>query len=94
MAVSDISKDIIHMRSLLRSMGFAQLEATTVLEDNTACIDWGSSIIGGHVATTAQLADIMTKGVKLPQWEMCTKGLLGRPLIPAKPVVAQEGVDD
>ena len=46
------------------------------------------------VATTAQLADIMTKGVKLPQWEMCTKGLLGRSLIPAKPVLAQEGVDD
>jgi hypothetical protein len=120
MAVSDISKDIIHMRSLLRSMGFAQLEATTVHEDNTACIEWGNNIIGGRerakhidirkhfahetiknghmilkkVATTAQLADIMTKGVKLPQWEMCTKGLLGRPLIPAKPVVAQEGVDD
>lgn len=33
----------------------------------------------------------MTKGVKLPQWGMCAKGLLGRPLIPAKPVVA---VDD
>ena len=46
------------------------------------------------VATTAQLVDIMTKGVKLPQWEMCTKGLLERSLIPAKPVVAQEGVDD
>ncbi len=46
------------------------------------------------VATTAQLADIMTKGVKLPQWIMCTKGLLGGPLIPAKLVVAQEGIDD
>ncbi len=48
MAVSDISKDIIHMRSLLRSMGFAQLEATTVHEDNTACIEWGNNIIGGR----------------------------------------------
>ena len=45
MAVSDISKDIIHMSSLLRSMGFAQLEATTVHEDNTACIEWGNNII-------------------------------------------------
>ena len=40
------------------------------------------TIKNGHmilkkVTTTAQLADIMTKGVKLPQWEMCTKGLLG-----------------
>ncbi len=45
MAVSDISKDIIRMRSLLRSMGFAQLEASTVYEDNTACIEWGNNII-------------------------------------------------
>ena len=45
MAVSDISKDIIHVRSLLRSMGFAQLEATTVHEDNT---EWGNNIIGGR----------------------------------------------
>ena len=25
-----------------------------------------------------QLADIMTKGVKQPQWEMCMDGLLGK----------------
>ena len=48
MAVSDISKDIIHMRSLLHSMGFAQLEATPVHDDNTACIEWGNNIIGGR----------------------------------------------
>ena len=48
MAVSDISKDIIHMRLLLRRMGFAQLEATTVHKDNTACIEWGNNIIGGR----------------------------------------------
>ena len=45
-----------------------------------------------NVATTAQLADIMTKGVTQPQWEMCFKGLLGQPLQPSnKSVVAQEG---
>ncbi len=81
---------------MLRSMGFVQDGATTVYEDNTACIEWGNNIIGGRetaryidirkhlaheaikdrhtiltkIATTSQLADIMTKGVKLPQWEM------------------------
>ena len=55
------------------------------------------AIRNGHmilkkVATTSQLTDIMTKGLKLAQWEMCTKGLLGRPLKPSnKSVVAQEG---
>ena len=44
------------------------------------------------VATTSQLADIMTKGVKPAQWEMCTTGLLGQPLIPSsKASTAQEG---
>jgi len=44
------------------------------------------------VVTTSQLADIMTKGVKLAQWEMCTIGLLVQPLKPSnKSVVAQEG---
>jgi hypothetical protein len=47
------------------------------------------------VATTAQLADIMTKGVTQPQWEMCIKGLLGQPLQPSnKSVVAQEGEEN
>ncbi len=41
---------------------------------------------------TLQLADIMTKGVKQPQWEMCMVGLLGKPLVPSiQTVVAQEG---
>ena len=35
------------------------------------------------IATTAQLADIMTKGITRPQWEMCIKGLLGKPLEPS-----------
>jgi len=55
------------------------------------------AIKNGHlilvkIATTMQLADIMTKGVKLPQWEMCIKGLLGQPLKPSTAVVAQERV--
>ena len=45
--------------------------------------------------TSLQLADIMTKGVRLPLWEICTKGLLGKPLEPSrKPIVAQEGDDN
>jgi len=45
-----------------------------------------------NVPTTSQLADIMTKGVKADQWEMCVSGLLGQPLIPSnKTVMAQEG---
>ena len=55
------------------------------------------AIRNGHmtmvkVSTTSQLADIMTKGVKSDQWEMCISGLLGQPLIPtSKTVMAQEG---
>jgi hypothetical protein len=46
------------------------------------------------IATTAQLADIMTKGITRPQWEMCIKGLLGKPLEPSiKSAMAQEGQD-
>ena len=42
-----------------------------------------------------QLADIMTKGVKQPQWEMCMDGLLGKPLVPSvQTVLAQEEEDD
>ncbi len=42
-----------------------------------------------------QLADIMTKDVKQPQWGMCMDGLLGKPLVPSvQTVVAQEGEDD
>ena len=96
MSVSDVTREIIYIRSLLRSMGFAQDSPTPVFEDNTACIEWGNNIIGGRerakhidirkhfaheairnghmllkkVATSSQLADIMTKGVKLAQGEV------------------------
>ena len=118
MSVSDVTKEIIYLRSLLDKMGFAQTGPTPVFEDNTACIEWGNNIIGGRerakhidirkhfaheairnghmtmvkVSTTSQLADIMTKGVKADQWEMCVSGLLGQPLIPSnKTIMAQEG---
>ena len=58
------------------------------------------SVKDGHlilkkVPTMLQLADIMTKDVKQPQWVMCMDGLLGKPLVPyVQTVVAQEGEDD
>ena len=57
------------------------------------------TIKNGHmtlkkIATTAQLADIMTKGVSQLQWTMCIEGLLGQPFKPSdKSVMAQEGGD-
>ena len=39
MSVSDVTKEIIYLRSLLNSMGFAQMGPTPVFEDNTACIE-------------------------------------------------------
>jgi hypothetical protein len=53
------------------------------------------NLILKKVPTTLQLADIMTKDVKQPQWGMCMDGLLGKPLVPSvQTVVAQEGGDD
>ena len=58
------------------------------------------AIKNGHlilkkVPTTLQLADIMTKGVKQPQWDMCMVGMLGKQPVPStQSVVAQEGDDD
>ena len=47
------------------------------------------------VPTTLQLADIMTKGVKQPQWDMCMIGMLGKQPVPCiQSAVAQEGDDD
>ncbi len=49
MAVLDNAKEIISLRTLLCSMGFAQDSATTEHnEHNTACIKGRSNIIGGH----------------------------------------------
>ncbi len=51
------------------------------------------AIKNGHlflvkIATTKQLVDIMTKGIKLPPWEMRINGLLVKTLKPSKSVVA------
>ena len=121
MAVSDFAKEIIYLKSLLANLGFAQHGPTHVYEDNTACIERGNNVIGGHerakhidirkhfaheaiknghlilkkVPTTLQLADIMTKGVKQPQWDMCMIGMLGKQPVPSiQSVVAQDGDDD
>ncbi len=51
MSASDVTKEIIYIRSLLRSMGFAQgglAVPAPVFEDNPACIEWGNNIIGGR----------------------------------------------
>ena len=48
MSVSDVTKEIIYLRSLLNSMGFAQMGPTPLFEDNTACIEWGNNITGGR----------------------------------------------
>ena len=116
MAASDFTKDIIYLRRFLNSMGFRQAAPTVVMEDNTACIEWGNNVVGGRerakhidlckhfaheaikdglilvkVPTSAQLADIMTKGIKQPQWDMCIQGLLKTTLHPSLIVVTQEG---
>ena len=48
MSVSDVTQEIIYIRSLLRSMGFAEDGPTPVFEDNTACIEWSNNIIGSR----------------------------------------------
>ena len=55
------------------------------------------AIMNGHlvltkIPTDAQLADIMTKGLKESQHSMCITGLLGEPLTPSPNASAQEGV--
>ena len=36
------------------------------------------------ISTSSQLADIMTKGLQGPQWEMCIAGLLRERLQPSE----------
>ena len=88
---------VIHLVDMLCLTEFQKLEHLIYLETGaqpiiavTSTLSW----IGKRRPSKARKRPTLTKGVKLPQWEMCTKGLLGRPLIPAKPIVAQEGVDD
>jgi hypothetical protein len=110
MAVLDYAKEIISLRTLLCSMGFAQDGATTEHnEHNTACIKGRSNIIGGH--ERAKHIDIrkyftheaiknghmiLRKIVTTSQLAdiMCTKGLLGQPLKPPSKSVVAQEGED
>ncbi len=41
-AASSAAVEVIYLRYLLRSMGFAPKKWTPVYEDNNACIEWGN----------------------------------------------------
>ena len=47
-SASTAAVEVIYLRYLLRSMGFAPKKWTPVYEDNNACIEWGNNIIGGR----------------------------------------------
>jgi len=34
-----------------------------------------------HIATSLQLADILTKPLHFPQWQMCVAGILGKKIV-------------
>jgi hypothetical protein len=36
----------VQVRNLLERLAFAQRDPTQVVEDNTACIEWGNDVIG------------------------------------------------
>jgi hypothetical protein len=104
---STAATEVLYLRNLLDSMGFAQASPTAVYEDNTACIEWGNNVIGGRervkhidirkhftheviqnghmklsrVATSQQLADILTKPLHFPQWQACVAGILGKKIV-------------
>jgi hypothetical protein len=106
-SASTAATDVLYLRNLLDSMGFAQASPTPVYEDNTACIEWGNNVIGGRerakhidirkhfaheviqnghmklirVATSQQLADILTKPLPFPLWQACVAGILGKKVI-------------
>ena len=47
-SASTAAVEVIYLRYLLRSMGFAPKSWTPVYEDNNACIEWSNNIIGGR----------------------------------------------
>jgi hypothetical protein len=47
-AASTEATEVLYLRILLENMGFPQHHPTPVYEDNTACIEWGNSVIGGR----------------------------------------------
>ena len=40
--------EVLFLRALLRRLCFGQKKPTPIYEDNTACIEWGNNVIGGH----------------------------------------------
>jgi hypothetical protein len=106
-SASTAATEVLYIRNLLDSMGFAQASPTPVYEDNTACIEWGNNVIGGRerakhidirkhfaheviqnghmklirIATSQQLADILTKPLPFPLWQACVAGILGKKVI-------------
>ena len=40
--------EMIYLRNLLSSMGLPQEDYTEVFEDNTACIEWSSHVLGSR----------------------------------------------
>jgi hypothetical protein len=48
-SVSTAATEVLYLRYLVESMGFAQPSPTLVYEENTACIEWGNNVIGGGV---------------------------------------------
>jgi hypothetical protein len=39
--------EVLYLRALLDHLGFKQKKPTQIYEDNTACIEWGNTVIGG-----------------------------------------------
>ncbi len=40
--------EILYLRDLLHRLGFTQKRPTPIYEDNAACFQWGSNVIGGR----------------------------------------------
>jgi hypothetical protein len=47
-SASTAAAEVIYLRYLLKNMKFAQPKWTPVYEDNSVCIEWSNSVIGGR----------------------------------------------
>ena len=47
MAASSLVQEVIYIRKLLTNLGFPQVSATEVGEDNRTCIAWSEGSVGG-----------------------------------------------
>ena len=62
--------EVLYLRALLHSLGFAQKKPTQVYEDNTACIEWRNNIVGGrerakHIYIRKHFAHEV---IQIPEW--------------------------